>query len=99
MLFFEFYATKKFQIFEFRPFLPNQPILHSPVFPKQFSDNMLVVVDPLNEMNNVTRSTFSTDRVEALFAFLFFALHQKTDQLLLKQIFDVAKILNQTNCN
>lgn len=91
--FFEFYATKKFQYFDIRPFLPGFPVTHSPMIVKSHFNPILVVVDPLNSMNNVTRSTFSVDRLESMFVFIYFWIHQKADHGVLRQVFEVAKTL------
>ena len=92
-LFFEFYATKKFQYYDIRPFLPGFPLTHSPLIVKPHFNPILVVVDPLNTMNNVTRSTFSVDRLESMFVFVYFWVHQKADNGVLRQVFDVARTL------
>lgn len=92
-LFFDFYATKKFQYYDIRPFLPMFPISHSPFLVKPHLNPALVVVDPLNAMNNVTRSTFNVDRLESMFVFLYFWIHQKADYGVLRQVFEVAKTL------
>ena len=57
----------------------------------------LVVVDPLNAMNNVTRSTFNIARLEALFVMVAFWLHHRADDGFLAQVFEVAKTLRATS--
>ena len=98
-LFFEFYSIRKLQCYEIRPFLPGTPMTHSPLLAKGMMNGSIVVVDPLNGLNNVTRSTFNVERLESLFVFLFFAIHQKSETGLLKHLFETSKVLFALNHN
>ena len=98
-LFFEFYSIRKLQCYEIRPFLPGVQITHSPLIMKRNTDSNIVVVDPLNSLNNVTRSTFKFERIESLFVFLFFAIHQKSETGVLKHLFESSKVMFEINHN
>lgn len=63
MLFIEFlnlYANLDYSTLEISPFLPTAKINKSPYSQKlnqKFDMNAIVIIDPLNAMNNVARST------------------------------------------
>jgi hypothetical protein len=61
MLFIEFlnfYANLDYMTVDIAPFHPDQKISHTPYPPKMNKyENTIIIVDPLNPMNNVARST------------------------------------------
>lgn len=98
-LFFEFYTVHKIQQFQIVPYLPGYSIIYSPLSRKQEIISGMVVIDPLNNSNNVTKSAFNSDKIDALIEFIYFSLHQNFQGSVLNHVFEIPKILLFLNHN
>jgi hypothetical protein len=95
--FFSFYTEIKMKDVDIKPFAWDQPIDISPISYKSKDLLGLQITDPLNQSNNVAKSSFNFMQLENLFCFIYFAFFQPGIDSILGNIFESAKIFYSLN--
>ena len=95
--FLNLYTSTKLQAIDVRPFAAGAPIDNYPIQRKNNDFMSMQITDPLNSKNNVAKSSFNFLQLENLLYFVYFAVHQASDEATLENVFETAKIFYRLN--
>ena len=100
LLFVEFlnlYTSTKLQTIDIRPFAAGSQIDNFPIQRKNNDFISMQITDPLNNKNNVAKSSFNFLQLENLLFFVYFSVHQNTSDMLLANVFETARVFLRLN--